>query len=109
MQVVVQPKRRRASVGDTDAFCGPCFHYAIEHNGFDSTASLCWECPGAKSDFDENNVYGWWDRPEGDPSLEGFSCQVCKEDETGPRLRHKTPEWIIDAILGALTVREVNQ
>lgn len=81
MEVSIAPaKRTKAPVSDTDAFCGPCFHNAINHGsapGGGRMEPLCWECPGSKADYD-GQPYGWWDRPgEGDPSLEGWTCQRC--------------------------------
>lgn len=73
MEVVLAPKRKEAYIGETDAFCGPCFHRAMNHMPYRNVAPLCWECPGAKADF-PNQPFGWWDRPDGDPSLEGWTC-----------------------------------
>lgn len=79
MEVMLEPKRKEAFIGETDAFCGPCFHFAMNHTPPGTRAApMCWECPGAKSDY-RAQPFGWWDRPDGDPSLEGFKCPSCQE------------------------------
>jgi hypothetical protein len=88
MEAKLLPKHRAfASVQDVDAFCGPCFHNAMEHPvAYGRREPLCWECPGSKPDYDPNTAYAgvppaWWDRPDGDPSLEGFNCPRCTVDK----------------------------
>lgn len=50
----------------TDAFCGPCFHYAMNHAPPGSrTAPSCPECPGMESPQNQQ-----WNRVGGDPSLD---------------------------------------
>lgn len=55
-----------------DAFCGPCFHHAMNHLVQVRTAPSCPECPGM------NGQSATWDRVGGDPSLEGFNPKACR-------------------------------
>jgi hypothetical protein len=83
--VVRVPKVKVASVAEVDAFCGPCFHNAIEHPVADGRREpLCWECPGSKRDYG-SQPGAWWDGPQGDPSLEAWSCPRCREADAAGR------------------------
>jgi hypothetical protein len=86
-EVVLVPKHRKfASVAETDAFCGPCFHNAMDHPvAYGRREPLCWECPGSKGDY-EGQPGSWWDGPQGDASLEGWSCPrpECNDPPTDP-------------------------